>query len=148
MSTIPAGRIGRHDSHADFARDVGEIQSLEAAPPSAAISGAELHPGEAAASLFQSCETMPAAIEPLTKFLGSALTFANPAWSGDPVPRMRGLQKTLVEHALTLKEGARGDCLNAITVVERAVQLRLRFQQLRMTELDMFYGKTESEKTR
>ncbi|MFC5474019.1 hypothetical protein [Paraherbaspirillum soli] len=90
-----------------------------------------------AAALAQPTHLVDRPLAPLTDFLGPLLTVANPAWSGDPVPRMRDLQKVLVAHSLTLDRAERGPCLAAISVVEHAVTLRLRLQQLRMSELDM-----------
>ena len=72
----------------------------------------------------------------LTRFIGEALTVASPAWSGDPVPAMRSLQKKLVAHSLTLNEKDRAPCLAAIAVVEDAVQWRLRLQQMRMNDVE------------
>lgn len=86
------------------------------------------------------------AIAPLTNFLGPLLTVANPVWRGDPVPGMRMLQKKLVAHALTLDEQDRAECMGAIATVENAVQLRLRWQQMRMTEAEL-NTKPENVKT-
>ncbi len=77
------------------------------------------------------------AIAPLTNFLGTLLTVANPVWMSDPVPGMRMLQKKLIAHALTLDEKDRSECMDAIAVVDNAVQLRLRWQQMRMTEEEL-----------
>lgn len=77
------------------------------------------------------------AIAPLTEFLGETLTSDNPAWKDDSLPRMRMLQKKLIACALMLPEDERGECLGAISVVEGDVRLRLRWQQMRMTEEEM-----------
>lgn len=120
-----------------FNPEVGEIQAQPSQLASIPVSRLTLLPGEEAASLPVLREELRPAFAPLTRFLGPLLTVANPAWIGDPVPRMRALQKKLVEHSLTLAQEDRTDCLDAITVVEKAVHLRLRFQQMRMTEGDM-----------
>jgi len=74
------------------------------------------------------------------------LTVANPVWMSDPVPGMRMLQKKLIAHALTLDEKDRVECMGAISVVDNAVQLRLRWQQMRMTEEEL-NAKPETVKT-
>lgn len=77
------------------------------------------------------------AIAPLTQFLGPTLTFDNPAWKDDSLMGMRMLQKKLIACALALPEDERGECMGAISVVEGDVRLRLRWQQMRMTEEEM-----------
>jgi hypothetical protein len=96
----------------------------------------DLLPAEKALSLPPPAGAAPGPHEPLTRFLGPLLTVANPAWSGDPVPRLRALQKMLVERSLALDKDDRRECMAALSVVETAVQLRLRFQQMRMTEAE------------
>jgi hypothetical protein len=96
----------------------------------------DLLPAEQALSLPPPASATPGPHEPLTRFLGPLLTVANPAWSGDPVPRLRALQKMLVECSLALDKDDRRECMAALSVVETAVQLRLRFQQMRMTEAE------------
>ncbi len=81
-------------------------------------------------SLRSSLAESSATLAPLTLFVGVSLTVANPAWSSKPVDAMRALQKALLGHALTQPPDRRADSLAAIDVVERAVQLRLRFQQM------------------
>lgn len=120
-----------------FSLDVGEINSLPQAPTSGPVSRAHLLPGEEAASLPLPSAAPPSAISPLTRFLGPLLTVANPVWTNEGLPRMRRLQKKLVEHSLTLPEEDRSDCMAAISVVENAVQLRLRLQQMRMSDAEM-----------
>lgn len=128
-----------------FPTDVGEIQSLPAQNPAQPIGRGQLLPEEEAVSLPPQSPETASPIAPLNRFLGPMLTVANPVWTGDPVPRMRGLQKTLVEHSLTLEQSDRSECMAAISVVESAVQLRLRFQQMRMSEADMDDAKPEGE---
>lgn len=120
-----------------FPGDVGEIQSLPPQTQSQPLARDQLRPEEEAASLPQQPTKAPSTIAPLSRFLGPTLTSANPVWHGDPVPRMRGLQKVLVEHSLTLEQSDRAECMAAISVVETAVRMRLRFQQMRMNEADM-----------
>jgi hypothetical protein len=128
----------------DPSGDLAEIRSLPESRPDVAIARASLQPLDEAASLpppgFWS---VPNAIAPLTRYLGPLLTVASPAWVGDPVPRMCALQKKLVEHSLSLAQGERQRCLAAITVVETAVRLRMRLQQMRMNEMELGF-KTES----
>jgi hypothetical protein len=116
----------------DF-NDLGGV-SLQ---PKRSIMRTQLLPGELEASLPSRTDLPEGAVAPLTRFLGPLLTVANPAWVGDPVPRMRALQKALVAHSLTLAEDDRSPLMGAISVVETAVQWRLRLQQMRMTEAEM-----------
>lgn len=116
---------------ADFS-DLGGV----ALSPQRSVMRAQLLPGELEASLPSHTDLPQGAVAPLTRFLGPLLTVANPAWVGDPVPRMRSLQKALVAHSLTLPENDRAQLMAAITVVETAVQWRLRLQQMRMTEAE------------
>lgn len=128
---------GVHRGTREYAGDIGDIQNLERTSPLEPVSGATLHPADAAKSLKQAAGGTSGLLEALTGFLGETLTSGNPAWSGDPVPRMRALQKALVEHGLTLPEGEREPALQAISVVENSVQLRLRLQQHRMFEYEI-----------
>lgn len=73
----------------------------------------------------------------LKQFLGPALTSDNPVWKGDPVPSMRGLQRMMVEHSLGLAEGpARTPMMAALRHVEMAVQMRLRWLQMKRSETE------------
>jgi len=129
LSSIPVGR-----QSGGFSPGLGELGGIiqnEAAP----VMRAQLRPGEEAASLPPPPSPQGAMI-PLTRYLGTVLTVANPAWTGDPVPRMRALQKSLVEHSLKLADTDRSELMAAINVVESAVQLRLRFQQMRMSDAE------------
>lgn len=125
-------RIGRGGAPEPV--ETGEIHSLqgvELAPKSRLL----LSPSEEALSLPPPAE-LPNAVAPLTGLIGARLTVDNPAWSGDPVPAMRLLQKTLVATSLELDDGDRGDLLRAIELVERAVQLRLRWQQMKRSDAE------------
>lgn len=119
------------------AADLGEIHSFTTGQPVQLVARPSLLPQEEVISLPPSLNSLPTPLAPLTRFLGPSLTVANPVWSGDPVPRLRALQKKLVEHSLTLAECDRSDFMAAITVVETAVRLRLRYQQMRMNEAEM-----------
>ncbi len=79
----------------------------------------------------------------LNQILGPNCTVDNPAWMGDPVPRMRSLQKKIVEHALTLPDVERSSCMEGIRVVEMAVQWRLRWLQMRRSEAESNFISTE-----
>lgn len=125
--------------------ETGDIQSLPE-PRLAPKSSLLLKPAEAAVSLPPSTE-LPNAVAPLTRILGPKLTVDSPAWSGDPVPGMRMLQKTLLEAALRLREEDRGDVLAAIELVEAAVQMRLRWQQMRRSEVDALVEAASGEDT-
>lgn len=114
--------------------DIGEIGGVPDDLSTYAISRAQLPPAIEAISLPSVNTQSNSAIAPLTEFLGPALSVDNAAWKGDPIPRMRALQKRLVEHSLALPENDRTDCMKAISVVENAVQMRLRLQQMEMME--------------
>ncbi len=126
--------------------DAGEIHSVAGQLPRRQVAGAELLPEQAAVSLAPPASATPAPLAALTRLLGPLLTVASPAWCGDPVPRMRALQKRLVEHSLGLAEDDRGGCMAAMMVVEQAVQLRLRLQQMRSSEAELALAADE-EKT-
>lgn len=130
MSSTSIGRNGGNYTP-DF-NDLGGVNST----PTPSIMRTQLLPGELEASLPSSADLPQGPVAPLTRFLGPLLTVANPAWVGDPVPRMRALQKRLVAHSLTLAEDDRSSLMEAISVVETAVQWRLRLQQMRMTEAE------------
>jgi hypothetical protein len=116
--------------------DVADIYSSGGDEAQQLTGRADLGPADQAASLPPPPTATPGPHESLTRFLGPLLTAANPAWSGDPVPRLRGLQKKLVEHSLVLDQDDRAECMAALSVVESAVQLRLRYQQMRMSEAE------------
>ncbi|MCA1325669.1 hypothetical protein [Herbaspirillum sp. alder98] len=109
---------------------VGQVAQLPKSRP-------QLTPGEEAASL--PAPGLP--VDPLQavvkQCLGAAATFDNPVWRGDPIPVMRSLQRLLVAHSLTLEEGAaRMPMMSALKLVESAVQMRLRLQQMRRSDAD------------
>lgn len=108
-----------------------------------------LQPEQAAISLPDVEQWSNGPIGILTEFLGPSLTTASAVWSGDPVPLMRSLERVLVEHSLGLPEDKRGPCLAAIGTIEKAVQWRLRLQQMRMTqaELDEVMQKESSKRS-
>jgi hypothetical protein len=86
-------------------------------------------------------------LAPLTSYLGSACTSGNPAWLANPVPGMRALQKKLVEHSLMSENEDRMEYMDAISVVETAIQLRLRFNQMRMNEVELDMTTTTKTET-
>jgi hypothetical protein len=132
-----ATNIDRSRIPGGYAGDLGEIQSVPSQTPVQPMGREQLRPEQEAVSLPQQPTRAPSTLAPLNQFLGASLTSANPVWSGDPVPKLRGLQKVLVEHSLTLEQSDRSDCMAAITVVESAVRMRLRFQQMHMDEGDL-----------
>lgn len=96
---------------------------------------------DAIEALSGRAHSSPPTIAPLTRLLGPLLTVANPVWGNDAVTHLRGVEKRLLGHAITLKnagagdtDGAVMDCLGAISVAEEAVRLRLRFVSMRMPE--------------
>jgi hypothetical protein len=101
------------------------------------VSVSLLAPTDAAASFNLHIRHTASAILPLTQMLGVALTAGSPAWTGDPVPKMRALQKKLLEQGMQCTGAARGVALAAISVVEKNIQLRLRLHQLHMSDLQL-----------
>jgi hypothetical protein len=135
MKTEATKRVSRSRTQVvQLPEDDESILSIAAPDGATYVSRTALSPEDEEVSLPSMESGGNEAIAPLTRFLGPQLTVANPAWSADPVPQMRALQKKLVEHSLTLAPGDRGECMEALRIVENAVQLRLRFQQMRMTE--------------
>lgn len=125
-----AGEI-RNTGRAELAKSgaVGDIDSAHALGPG--------HADSAADGVRRTAASPHSPMGPITQHLGQLLTVANPAWSGDPLPRMRALQKKLIEHSLNLSQEERGPCLQAISVVEQAVQMRLRLQQMRIDDFTL-----------
>lgn len=136
MSAVAGNNTVRRGGAGAPVDSVG-IYSIPEQFDSPSVSLLQLEPAEARLSMPpERSDSDAGPISALTSFIGDALTVANPAWSGDPVHTMRGLQKRLLEHSLTLDEEQRGPCLAAIAVVEDAVQWRLRLQQMRMNEVE------------
>lgn len=130
MSRVSSHGVGRSEALAG--EDYGEIAGPPALDRSQPINRGDLTPWEESASLPTSAQAGGETLAPLTRFLGAALTVANPAWSRDPLPGLRALQKRLVDYSLTLGAGERDDSMAAIIVVEEAVRLRLRLQQMEL----------------
>ncbi|SFL98021.1 hypothetical protein [Rugamonas rubra] len=139
MSAVGPGLGARQAGGAGV--DAGEIHNLAAQLAPRQVLGAELAPEQAAVSLAAADAATPGAAAALTRLLGPALTVASAAWCGDPLPAMRALQKRLVEHSLGLAAARRGDCMAAIVVLEQAVRLRLRLQQMRLSEAELACGR-------
>ena len=110
------------------AAEFAEIHSLQAellAPKSRAA----LKPGEEELSLPPQLRADPK-MELLCRVLGAPVTTDNPVWRGNPIARLRSLQKALIGHSLTLPVGERQVGLDALRVLESAIRLRLRWQQM------------------
>jgi hypothetical protein len=134
MRPVTAPKIRRAPT-----QEVAEYADIHSIPLPQAPQRARptLLPEEAAVSLPEPDNVPTVEIQLLNQMLGSALTVENPVWSGDPIPRMRALQKALIEHALSLPEDDRSDCLDAVSLVEKAVQLRLRWLQMRRSDAEL-----------
>lgn len=131
MSRIVSGGAGRADIPAGEAyADIAGPPLLDRGQP---VNRSDLTPWEESASLPPATTAGQETLAPLTRFLGAALTVANPAWSRDPLPGLRALQKRLVDYSLALAPEQRGESMDAIMVVEDAVRLRLRLQQMELT---------------
>lgn len=116
----------------------GDVGSIAPRPRKRDVMRSDLQPWQQEASLTPGAGsgTSSPTLAPLTRYIGAALTVANPAWARNPLPALRALQKKIIEHSLTLDTGERADSMAAINVVESAVQLRLRFQQMDMQDWD------------
>jgi hypothetical protein len=125
-----AGGVGRPDGQGD--EGYGDIAGPPALDRSQPVNRTDLAPWEERASLPPALAADAETLAPLTQFLGPALTVANQAWSRDPLPGLRALQRRLVDYSLTLDTAERGDSMAAILVVEDAVRLRLRLQQMEL----------------
>lgn len=147
MNTKATSRISRTSRSPipQIESDDSGIFSVAAPDSAAPVGRVLLLPEEDRISLPSLEDKAHSPLAPLTEFLGPQLTVANPAWIGDPIPLMRALQKKLVEHSLTLAESDRSECMDAILVVENAVQMRLRFQQMRMDEAELDTGGVEEK---
>lgn len=115
--------------------DLAEIHSVPDVP-AVLKSLPDLLPVEQEASLPPNEIPVDATLAALNRILGPRLSSDSPAWSGNPVPRMRSLQKTLVEHSLRLPEAERGPCMRAILMVNQAIDWRLRWDHMRRSEAE------------
>jgi len=130
-----AGGIGDLRPHPGELEEPGGIHGLEDAP--------EIFRGRPALLPQEQEVALPAPEVPrdptlvmLAAMLGASLSTDNLAWRGNPVPVMRGLQKRLVEHSLTLPEGEREPAMRAIRAVESTVRWRLRWMQMKRSEAE------------
>lgn len=139
MSKMPAVGIGVGSLAGLDPAEYGAIHSVPSTPLLKARP--DLLPAEEALSLPPP-EPKDPKIALLNRALGAALTVDNPVWSGDPVPQLRALQKLLIADSLTRPQHERGAALGALKVVEQAVRLRLRWQQMRRSaaEADVDLG--------
>ena len=114
--------------------DFGEIQSIPEAPIEPKLRS-QLKEVEEQLSIprLELPLRMSAA---LNTAIGLRLTVDNPVWAGDPVRGLRALQRKLVECSLTLDAEERSECMVSISLVERAVQLRLRWLQMRRSDAE------------
>lgn len=135
ISNSTRGR-GRIPDLADF----GEIQSIPEGPLEPKLRS-QLMEAEEQLSI-PAAEPPPRLSAVLNTVVGLRLTVDNPVWTGDPIPGLRALQKKLVECSLTLEGNDRSECTTAISLVEKAVQLRLRWLQMQRSEAERaFDGK-------
>lgn len=112
--------------------DFGEIQSIPEGPIEPKLRS-QLMEAEEQLSLPRT--ELPARLSAaLNTVLGLRLTVDNPVWAGDPIPGLRALQKKLVACSLTLDDEERSECMASISLVERAVQLRLRWLQMQRSD--------------
>lgn len=142
---MSVSRAGAPGSISPIALEVGEIvtQSPILAAPN--ISASQLKEYERDASLHPVGRRDKRGIETLTSLLGLSLTAGSAAWSGDPIPKMRSLQKGLLAFGMTRDGADRKKALEAISVVEKNIQWRLRLHQLHMSDLQLASDREEKK---
>lgn len=134
MSISRAGAAG---SASQPALDSGEIFTASTPLSLPNLSASQLKEYEREVSINLAGRWVGRGVETLTTSLGLPLTAGSVAWSGDPVPKMRALQKKFLEYGMTCDGEERERALAAISVVEKNVQLRLRLHQLHMSDLQL-----------
>ncbi len=127
-----------------IALEIGEIFTHAPDTSSSNISASQLKEYEREASINPVGRRAGRGIETLTSLLGLSLTAGSVAWSGDPVPKMRALQKKFLEFGMTCEGEDRQRALAAISVVEKNIQWRLRLHQLHMSDLQLASDREES----
>lgn len=123
--------------------DFGEIQSIPEGPIEPKLRS-QLKEAEEQLSITRT-ELPPRLSAALNAVLGLRLTVDNPVWAGDPIPGLRALQKRLVERSLTLEGDDRSECMTSISLVERAVRLRLRWLQMQRTDEERAFTENKEE---
>jgi hypothetical protein len=123
--------------------DFGEIQSIPEGPIEPKLRS-QLMDVEEQLSIPRA-ELPPRVSVALNAALGLRLTVDNPVWAGDPIPGLRALQRKLVECSLTLEAEERSECMTSISLVERAVQLRLRWLQMRRSDAERDFIEKQGE---
>ncbi len=133
--------ISRQSGVVDRARylDVGELAEIHRVAETEPVPRARADLLAAEEDLSLPAEAFPAdpAMALLTGALGAQLSTDNRVWRGDPVPGLRGLERLLLAHALAQEPAGRSPCLQAIRVVELAVLWRLRWQQMRRSDVEV-----------
>ena len=138
-------RVGAPGSTPQIALETGEIVTLDVEISQSNVSLSQLKEYERDASINLVGRHDSRGIDVLTSLLGVSLTAGSVAWSGDPVPKMRALQKKFLEHGLKQEGEPRRRALAAITVVEKSIKGRLRLHQLHMSDLQLASVREESK---
>ncbi|UWE18935.1 hypothetical protein [Herbaspirillum huttiense] len=115
--------------------ELGEIHSLPQLPVNRKALP-ELLPVEQENSLPPLDLPVDPGMVVLNRLLGPECSSDSPAWSINPVPRMRELQKVLIAHSLQLPEQQRGPCLAAVRRINDNIDWRLRLQQMRRSHAE------------
>ncbi len=140
MST---SRISSIRGRAPELTDFGEIQSIPEGPLEPKLRS-QLIEAEEQLSIPRA-ELPPRLSAALNVVLGLRLTVDNPVWAGDPIAGLRALQKKLVECSLALEDGDRTECMMSISLVERAVRLRLRWLQMQRSDEERAFTVKQEE---
>jgi hypothetical protein len=141
---MSVSRTGAAGKISPVALDIGEIYTPSAELSSSNISASQLKDYERDASMNPVGRRVGRGVEMLTALLGLPLTAGSIAWSGDPVPKMRSLQKKFLEFGMASEGEDRKRALAAISVVEKNIQWRLRLHQLHMSDLQLTSDREES----
>ncbi|MFT5589531.1 MAG: hypothetical protein ACI9ZF_001706 [Bradyrhizobium sp.] len=134
---MSVARTGASSKVSPIALDIGEIFTSSPDLASSNISASQLKEIERDASISPAGQRVGRGVETLTSLLGLSLTAGSVAWSGDPIPKMRALQKKFLEFGMTREGEERRRALSAISVVEKNIQWRLRLHQLHMSDLQL-----------
>ena len=140
---MSVSRTGASSNISPIALDIGEIFTPTPDLSSSNISPSQLKDYERDASINPVGRRAGRGIETLTALLGLPLTAGSVAWSGDPVPKMRSLQKKFLEFGMASEGDDRKRALAAISVVEKNIQWRLRLHQLHMSDLQLSSDREE-----
>lgn len=130
IQNVKGVRSGEKSNPGDF----GEIRGFPRVHSAESVSSVELDPATAALSLGVTEARQPGPMDVLTQYLESFVTWDSVAWTDGAKPKMRALQKQLLEKGLTLDGNEKQSVLDAITIIEGDFTLRMRLEQHHMMD--------------